>query len=304
MNKIRVTGWILLPALAVVFARGDEPVPSGESPFSVEFSVGASEGVQLEEGGASASKMRTREYVLELEYERKLAGDRPRILTVGLEMTRGEFEFARAGLVLPEKLAGVGLEASLTTVHNARWLSFVSLTTGWRSVGSDRPQSDGFGVQGVVLGCYSVNERVQISMGAYGDSLAESGDRVVPILGVDWALSPRWRLSLGVPRTGVFCAVTDTLAIGLQAELTADTYAVADEYRRRYGLPEDVKVEYFDVRAGLNLLWRFTSQTSLTLSAGTIVARRLDFEADNYQRRVKADGIGGAYGTLEFSIRF
>jgi hypothetical protein len=206
---------------------------------------------------------------------------------------------------LPDKFQDLGVEFTWQHRFNPEWSLMVFARPGWRSAGSTTLASDSFGATGAALAVWRVSERLQFAFGAAGDSLASGSQQLLPVAGLDWTFAEHWRLSLGLPRTGLFWQISETLELGLAAEGGWNTYYVRQPgaVTYPYGRPlTETKLEHLEGRVGLQANWNLTKAVQLNVSFGVVAISR--FEYPDRQLVLKSDGTNGGYGSLGVTVNF
>lgn len=206
---------------------------------------------------------------------------------------------------LPDKLQDVGLELIWQHRFSPEWMLMIQARPGCRTAGTTTLVSDGFGATGSALAVWRLSESLQFAFGAAGDSLATGSQQLLPVAGLDWGFAEHWRLSLGVPRTGLFWQVSEALELGLAAEGGWNTYYVRqrDAATYPYGRPlTETKLEHVEGRAGIQANWNLTKAVQLNLSIGVVGVRRFEYPDRNLV--LKSDDGHGGYGSLGVSVNF
>lgn len=206
---------------------------------------------------------------------------------------------------LPDKLQDVGLELTWQHRFSPEWTLMIQARPSCRTAGTTTLARDGFGATGATLVLWRVSERLQLAFGAADDSLASGSQQLLPVVGVDWSFAEHWRLSLGVPRTGVFWQVSEALELGLAAEGGWNTYHVRqrDAAAYPYGRPlSETKLEHVEVRGGFQANWNLTPAVQLNLTIGAVGFRRFEYPDRNLV--LKSEGVHGGYGSLGAAVNF
>lgn len=206
---------------------------------------------------------------------------------------------------LPDKLQDLGVEFVWQHQFSPEWTLMVQARPGWRTAGTTSLTSDGFGATGSTLAIWHISDRLQFAFGAAGDSLATGSQQLLPIAGLDWSFAEHWRLSLGVPRTGVFWQLSEALELGLAAEGGWNTYYVRqrDAATYPYGRPlTETKLEHVEARVGLQANWNVTKFIQLSAAVGVVGYRRLEYPDRNLV--LKSGGTQAGYGTLGVTVNF
>lgn len=206
---------------------------------------------------------------------------------------------------LPDDFQDLGVELSWQHRLSPDWTLMVQARPGWRTAGTTSLARDGFGTTAAALAMWRVGERLQFAFGAAGDSLASGAQRLLPVAGLDWSFAEHWRLSLGIPRTGVFWQISEALELGLAAEGGWTTYHVrqrnapTDAYNRPL---TGTKLEHLEGRAGIQANWNITPALRLNLAVGVVGARR--FEYPDRHLVLKSRGNPGGYGSIGVTTSF
>jgi len=206
---------------------------------------------------------------------------------------------------LPDKLQDVGVDLTWQHRFNPEWALTIQARPGWRTAGTTALVSDGFGVTGAALAMWRVSDRLQFAFGAAGDTLASGSQRLLPVAGLDWSFAEHWRLSLGLPRTGVFWQVSQALELGLAAEGGWNTYYVRQRGAATYpyGRPlTETKLEHIEGRAGLQANWSLTQAVQLNFSLGVVGVRRFEYSDRDFV--LKSGGTPAVYGSLGVTMNF
>lgn len=206
---------------------------------------------------------------------------------------------------LPDKFQDVGVEFVWQHRFSPEWTLMIQARPSCRTAGTTTLVSGGFGATGSALAVWRLSERLQFAFGAAGDSLATGSQQLLPVAGLDWGFAGHWRLSLGVPRTGVFWQVSEALELGLAAEGGWNTYYVRqrDAATYPYGRPlTETKLEHVEGRAGIQANWNLTKFIQLNVAVGVVGFRRFEYPDRNLV--LKSHGTPGGYGSLGMTVNF
>ncbi len=302
MSKLTSLPLLVLLLQPLLLPAQEDPPPRGN--FTAEFIVAGSDGVTMSTANTPDEDMRTTEYAFELEYALPLDEHGRRVLSFGLELTRDEFEGGNLGWLLPETLTSIAVEASYLHVFNDRWLALAEVGVSSLGTGDTAWSSDGTGVQGLALARYTASPTFNSTFGVYLDSLGLGGDKLNPVLGVEWLPAPRWRLALGVPFTGVFYQWNERWEISLQASYRSDVFALQKKDRLARGWSQDADLEYEEIRTGLRVHWRLAPRAQLQFEIGAVLLRELEFHHDGARQKFESDGVDGGYARLGYSFNF
>ena len=118
--------------------------------------------------------------------------------------------------------------------------------------------------------------------GAAGLSYGRFWHHPVPIVGLSWALSTRWRLDAVYPNPALIYKINDRLETRLSGELMGDGFRTDAD-------PGRSVVEYHIYRVGGNLTWEMCPGFKITSGAGLEYERVFDFwRADQSFRATNA----------------
>ncbi len=204
---------------------------------------------------------------------------------------------------LPDDFQDVGLEVVWLHRFSSDWTLIIQSRPSYRTAGTTSLTSDGFGATGATLAIWRVTERLQLTFGAAGDTLATGSQRLLPVAGLDWSIAEQWRLSLGLPRTGLFWQAFQALELGLAADGSSNTYYVRQRGAATYpsGRPlTETKLEHLEVRVGLQANWELTPTIQLNAAVGIVGLRRFDYPDRNLV--LKSNGTPAGYGSLGLTI--
>lgn len=111
---------------------------------------------------------------------------------------------------------------------------------------------------------------------------------VLPMATLKWKIDSQWTLVVGLPRTSITYAFSDTLSLWGSAAFEGGQYKTGDHYGDAAGRPDldNRKMDYTEVRVGVGADWKFSSPFTLTGQLGSAVYREFAFEHNN---KIKAD---------------
>jgi len=211
-------------------------------------------------------------------------------------------------LPFPQKLQTTGVELNYQRQIDECWTGMLQVIPSWRVAGAATLADKGFGGTVTVLGICAVRPGLQVALGASGDSLAEGDNCLVPVVGVDWRISPHWRLAFGLPRTGLYFTPTENLEMGVVGEGAWTTYYVQDPGapdRQTYSLGQpltNLKMESAEARVGLQINWQANQSIGFSLTCGAVGLRRIKYPDRNLT--VKADNFDGGYLSIGLNLKF
>lgn len=285
---------------AVLTASGllGQPMPNAaDTRWTLETAVRHDEAVETETLGARLPDMESDslEFSLARDWDLGAAGS----LETKLYRRERSFEFDLPDNESALDLFSTGIELTYFNRLDGSWTGIGSLDLGWHRFDDDSFESDSLGFKTMAAVLWSHSENLQFLFGAFYDSLALSGERLEPVVGINWSPAPDWQLSVGFPETGVFYQVNDSLRVGLELSAAFENY-------QRDLLTEDgyqsVTLEYTDLRAGLLFEYQITENYRVAFSLDTSGYR--EFERSDATFEVETDGISGGGATLSFTANF
>lgn len=203
----------------------------------------------------------------------------------------------------PEQLKTLSISYMGMMPIDDKWTGIAYIVPSWSNSGSSL-RGAGFGIFVAAGASYKKSDTVTYNMGLGYTSLARDGRQVLPLLGVEWKISPDWTLSFGIPSTALTYNINEAMSLSLVAEGNFSTYKVNREDMNARGktlVKDGEKMEYQDVRLGLSYAWNMSEGISLGVTGGYLFDRHFDYyESKN---KVKSDS-GCAYGSISISARF
>ena len=311
MNKttlIHIFSLTVILAVSVNCAKAESAAVAHQpEKIGLEISTTASGsgGVRLKALGFEYPEMRSFETALAVKCTRDLPSTGS--LSLGLNFQRTTFRMDQGAwrLPVPDRFQNTNIALSYAVQFNEKWNGMFSAASGWRNAGTTSMNSKGFGTVFTAMGLYSANPTLKFAVGAMGDTLAEGSNRFFPILGLDWQIDKKWRLALGMPRTGLFYAATDKLELGVTADANLSTYYVDKDARFAAVAGRArtaAKLEYTEARAGFQVNWQVAPSCSLSLTAGVIGYREFNYRQRNL--KLKTSGVDGGYASAGLSFQF
>jgi hypothetical protein len=210
-------------------------------------------------------------------------------LTVGLgvQTTSLDLPSANTTVALPKELRAVAANLNYTHEFNTSWSGMVFANPGWYTASGGRTfGGSAFGVTTGFMARYRHSDTLSTAYGLAFDSLARSSLRVLPLFGVEWKPAEDWTVAVGFPQTAVTYSLTKDLKLSLLGEGSGGSYFV-----ERDPLPglagkaslSRSRLEYYEIRTGLNLAWTINQRTSLGVTAGLVVDRSFDYHSAHYK---------------------
>jgi len=283
---------------------------TGAAPFlratpSVRATFAGSGDLRLESAGQAFSAMRSEEMELRTHCEELKIGSAS--VEIGVVFQR--IDFNQGGkpwsLPLPKRFQSAGLDLTFTDQLAPGWHGMVQISPTWRTAGGSRLVAKSFGATASMLAIREFSRGLRLAMGASADTLAAGDSRFLPVAGVDWEFASKWRLSLGLPRTGVFFNPVSTLELGLAVTGTWATYYVAAsgpvEILSVDARLTETKLEYREARTGLQVKWQARANFELSATIGVVGHREFDYP--DRRRKLKSDSTGG-YASVELGFTF
>jgi len=204
---------------------------------------------------------------------------------------------------ISKRLQSLGMSAGVDWCLSDKWTLTSALSSTWNNSGKGF-SSDGYGLSCFAGAIHPLGENTTLMFGLGYDSLAKDAHKVLPGFGIQWTASPTITVSLGFPMTGIKYQVNERFSVSLQAEGEISTY-----YMRGKDLSAaasalnlgNSKMEYQDLRMGLNCAYDLNAHFSLSASAGYMFVRKFDFFERDY--KIESDR-GSMYGSLGITAKF
>ncbi|PTX96516.1 DUF6268 family outer membrane beta-barrel protein [Opitutus sp. ER46] len=192
---------------------------------------------------------------------------------------------------LPDQLQTVSVQGMLRHPLGPRWSLLANLKTSVANSGTGI-ESDGLGVNVVLLGLYRQTDTFSWAAGLMYRSLAEDDYRWLPAVGFDWRPNQTWAVSVGFPRTGVTYTLNDRVRTSLEATFQGGTFYVKEPVGVRLAGPRfplrDTLLDYSEVRVGGTVEYQPHPAVTLTASTGVVVGQKFDYFDRNYE--LSSDG--------------
>lgn len=208
-------------------------------------------------------------------------------------------------VALPSRLRTFGLSATYKHKLNDQWLGLVHVSPSWNTAaGTSSFSSHGFGVTTGAGFRYQSSPTMAYSFGLAYNSLARSSYRVIPVLGFEWKPSEQWIIAAGFPQTGVTYVFSKEWRFSWLLEGSGGAYYVEkDPLPGLAGKPSlaGTKLDYYEVRTGLNATYAFSKRTSVGVTVGTVLDRTFDYHEVHYKLKTKDNAL---YVSLNASIGF
>lgn len=218
----------------------------------------------------------------------------------GANWTRFDFDRPNT-LPLPDTLDEIAIDLGLTHRLNDRWRLSAKISPGLYGDLENNP-GDAFNAPVLALATWRQNASLAWSFGLRADAFSDNP--VLPIIGVDWEISPTWRFTIGMPRAGFTYRATPELDIGLGVSVQGGNYRISDDPRPA-GLSavrplNDTYLDYHEIRVGVAVDYRFTPALGLSLEAGIVTDQKFDY----YDRDYSLNGGENAFFSLGVIGRF
>lgn len=280
------------------------PPPSDGIGLTFKTTGSAVEKSKLESGSTHYGEVSSGEFAVSLTQSVPVGDDSHLEVGLGYQLTSLDLKPANDVVPLPERFQSLTLDLSYNQKLSTAWSAFIGTSTGYHTAGSSGFSQKCFGVDVFALGLYTVSPTLQVALGGGYSSLASGRNQFGPALGVSWQATPKWSVAFGYPNTGVTYKYSESLTLGLAAEVTANTYYVErDPLPGTRGKPalDRTTLESFDVRLGLAAKWKINSAFSLVAKIGSVLDRHYDYHERNF--KLKTDGTA-AYSSLGLSASF
>lgn len=224
---------------------------------------------------------------------------------LGYRLNDLELPDNNTSVALPERLRKVSMTLSYTRRLDDRWTGLLLLSPSSNTAsGGEWSDSDGFGATFAAGARWRYSPTLTYTLGLRYDSLARRSYRLLPALGLEWKPGEPWTVTVGFPRTAVSYAVSTALRVSAVMEGSGGTYFVArDPLPGLAGKPSlaNSKLEFYEIRTGLNAAYAFSRATSVGMTVGYVVRRKFDFHAAHYALRSRD---GAPYVSVSASVGF
>ena len=182
-----------------------------------------------------------------------------------------QFQFSRSNSFLPyslTKVAGqIGFGSSLT--DSLRWEADVSPGVYFTR---DHITTNSFDAPAALIGTWQINPRFRVSLGVAGRYFSQNP--VLPVGGLTWEITDRWKLEAGLPKTRVTYVLTPGSDLYVGAEFQQGGFRNGPTNDRR---TNNAVLTYTDERVGGGLILQPIRGVKLDLSAGFNFQREFNY---------------------------
>jgi hypothetical protein len=189
---------------------------------------------------------------------------------------------------LPERLQSLSAALTVSSKLTEDWSFLASASPGVHHAGSEF-SSKGFGVGLLAIASRQFTSDFRAGFGFVYNSLSKGTGRIIPVATFRWTPAPRWRVTLGFPRSGVTYSFNPEVEVEFAAEADFGSFYVTDDPLpggRNQPVLDRTRLEYQSVRVGPAVAWRASSAFSVRASVGAVPVLNADYHQRNY--RVKA----------------
>lgn len=222
-------------------------------------------------------------------------------LVYGVAVNSHDFKASVSTLPIPDDLTELSLNLGLQHRHNERWSSAVFLRPGFYGDLDDGLDADALNAPLLALANYAQSRDLIWSFGLNVNPFSDNS--VLPIVGVRWQFAPDWLFSVGFPRTGVTWKATDRLSLRTSVAFSGGSFRLTRNLGSpAAGIPRlaNTFVDFREVRVGLGADYALTDRTTLSLDAGAVTDRKLDY----FNKGYRLDGDGGTFVSLAIKGAF
>ena len=293
-GSFRAFAWLSLLSVEVLLAQAGQ-----DERFTIMLGGSMTGTGDLEYRGNGSGEVETFRYQIEGSYEIPL-NDRW-IFEVGGEYERMEADHDMQNSPVPENLSKIALTLGAYRKIDDHWGISAALAPGL--YGDDEvDSSDALNVPFRLMGHWNKSEDLSVIFGFRVDTFSDS--ELMPILMVNWEISPQWELIAGVPRTVVTYQWNDNLNLyGGVDFAVGGSYAVDDENvvsPRRGRSLRDTYVTESEIRAMIGVDYRLDSGVRLKFEAGYAFDRSFDY----HERDVELEMDSASFAGLSVSYAF
>ena len=181
-----------------------------------------------------------------------------------------------AGEPIPSSIQTLRLSANLGWRFNDHW-TFTGVVTPSLYRFDDVGQSD-LGIAGGVLAAYQMTPSVTWRMGVL--VAPDSYAKVLPVVGVHWAVNDQVTLDVGIPKTRLTYQLASRWSVYGGAGMEGTIFRTSDALAPNGGNSRynDALGIYRDIRAGVGTGYEFLPGLRAELEAGYSVYRSIDYE--------------------------
>lgn len=143
------------------------------------------------------------------------------------------------------------------------------------------------------------NERFALNFGVYGSTRLEDDPRVIPMVGVEWQLSKKWRLASQGTSGQLSYQIKDPLRLFLGLGFEFRDFRLDDDSSIPEGVLRDESIPI-----SLGLEWTPNPAASVTLQAGRAFARSLEILDRSGVTQANEDVLASTYLSLAIKVGF
>jgi hypothetical protein len=287
-----------LLALVPAAALAADPAPAGQPAYlgAVDADFGYSPASTLHLGSADVGKLSTLHS--RFRYTGTFVSGGDVNWTMGVEYDRYGLGVP-AAQPLPKSIGSAAIALGVGWKISDRWSFRGEVAPG---IYSDFHEVSGPDFNAPITAglSYAVSEDLVLSL-----QLSFDARRDVPVVGgpgVWWRISPRWTLSLLLPRPRLEFHPNDRWTFYGGAELAGGAYPLASDAGTKHGVPamDNVNISYREIRAGLGAQWKIGHGFSVDIAGGWMLDRRLVVD----ERHLMWNGDGAVYGRAQLTYRY
>ncbi len=289
---------ILLALACTARSLAAEPAPGSKPDYrgSIDTDFGYVPGSTLHYGGTDVGKLSTTHSRLRYTGTFVSGGDVD--WTMGLEYSRLDFGVPK-GQPLPPSLGAATIPLGVRWKISDRWSFRGEVAPGVYSDFQDIEGSD-FNAPITAGLSYAINDGLVVSL-----QVSIDARRDIPVIGgpgVWWRISPRWTLSLLLPRPRLEFHHSDSWTFFVGGEIAGGAYQLGSNSGTKRGAPsmDSVNISYREIRGGIGADWKIGHGFFLEAAGGWMFDRR--FVVDDLRRTW--NGNGAPYGRVQLSYRY
>jgi len=203
-----------------------------------------------------------------------------------------------SGAPLPDDIHTLQFGTGLGYRPNNRWMFMVRVSTALYKL-SDIG-SDDVGVSGGLTAMWNYSPSLRFMFGVMYSP--DSDLKVLPMVGVDWAINEEFDLRLMLPKPRLIYKPNDHWRFHVGADLNMVTFRTSNSLGTSIGLPQynDALGTYRDIRIGVGGGYQLKRTLTLEADAGYSVSRQIDYT--RIDERVKFDPAPYVHINLRWSF--
>lgn len=221
------------------------------------------------------------------------------MVAYGLAHSRYDFDHS-SSLAIPDSLGELSLNLGLVYRPRTNWSYALYARPGFYS-DLKTLRTEALNLPLLFLTTFRASDTLSWSFGARLDPFAENS--LLPLLGLNWKVSPAWTFNLGFPRAGLTFKASEACALFAGLSVQGGSFRLGENVPAATSPTSSFagqRVEYREIRTGLGADWRIHKALKLTTEIGVMLDRRLEYYKIDYA----LSGDAAVYFSLGLSSAF